>query len=729
MVAALLFNIRILTLGQKPGFFRSETWFQHEAQVASDVPYTVTLAATPLADVSIIKRVQPSRELEPGQMVTYTLTFRNEGLVVARAVTITDEIPAQLVEPNIITSGIPITVASGRQFEWYAGDLAPGQGGIITITARLDPAYPWHSSESLFNQASIATATAEADYDNNRDGALAIVITSDVYVTKNLTSSGAIVAPRGMIRYDIVVGNYGPALPRSVVITDTFPEHTTWFADTSTQEGFSRNLDGGWVSWATDVLTHSEKIIIWLKVDEDAPGGEVLVNRAEASTSTADSDLTNNQDQSIPVTVHAVNLRVTSDVADQAEPGQVLTYTITYRNVGTLPTPGAVLTDVLPPQVSFLHSDPAPSFGENGIYTWTLGELLTWATGAIELAGRIPADTAIGTVLTNTVAISATIAESYTGDNGARATTRVVAGKPHTVTVVTEPQVVSVVGPSASITARVKDVWGNSVEDDTLVRLATTLGTITPTATPTTKGVVTATLNPGTIAGVADVTASAGTVTGTAQVTIRPGPATMLTLETEPAAPTVEDVVTVTLTARDQYANPVEDGTPATFATTLGVITPTLTAMRAGMATAMLTSTVPGMALITATAQGLVTESVTVTIRPGPPFTVTLAADPPSIEVGGATAVITATVCDRFGNTVADGTVVTYTTDLGTIQGGQVYTTTTSSGRAWAVLTSGQPGGTATVQVNVGGLVREIAVPFTGYGYHVYLPLTLARRH
>jgi hypothetical protein len=62
-------------------------------------------------------------------------------------------------------------------------------------------------------------------------------------------------------------------------------------------------------------------------------------------------------------------------------------------------------------------------------------------------------------------------------------------------------------------------------------------------------------------------------------------------------------------------------------------------------------------------------------IIPGPPADITVTADPASIPVGGSTSTIQANVTDAGGNPVADGTVVTFTTSLGSVS---PYTSTTT---------------------------------------------------
>ena len=96
----------------------------------------------------------------------------------------------------------------------------------------------------------------------------------------------------------------------------------------------------------------------------------------------------------------------------------------------------------------------------------------------------------------------------------------------------------------------------------------------------------------------------------------------------------------------------------------------------------------------------------------GYPTAMTVTAEPDIISVGGATSTLTAAVVDRFGDPVLDGTVVTFTTDLGSV-GSIVVTQTTASGVATATLISGDVAGTATVTARAGTAFDTTAVEFT----------------
>ena len=125
-----------------------------------------------------------------------------------------------------------------------------------------------------------------------------------------------------------------------------------------------------------------------------------------------------------------------------------------------------------------------------------------------------------------------------------------------------------------------------------------------------------------------------------------------------------QSIVTATMTTEYGFG---PDGTPITFTTTLGYLSPPTSVLQNGTATTTLTAgTTSGDAEITAEAGG-VNRTLSVSISPGEPDSITVTCDPTWISVDYGASAVTVMITDRFGNTVQDGTVVTMATSLGSI--------------------------------------------------------------
>ncbi|MCB8943691.1 MAG: DUF11 domain-containing protein [Ardenticatenaceae bacterium] len=115
--------------------------------------YTVTLAVTdddngtgqdqmlvtvrlPQSDVSINKDAIPSQVM-PGDALTYTIAFHNQGPDAAVDVYITDTLPLTFTNLSYSSSGAVLTEVGSTPYSWHIEELAVGQGGFITITGQL----------------------------------------------------------------------------------------------------------------------------------------------------------------------------------------------------------------------------------------------------------------------------------------------------------------------------------------------------------------------------------------------------------------------------------------------------------------------------------------------------------------------------------------------------------------------------------------------------------------
>jgi uncharacterized repeat protein (TIGR01451 family) len=97
-----------------------------------------------------------------GRRVRYVLTARNAGPSTARAVVLTDRLPAHLRLLRLPTA----CAASGRRVECSLERLAPGETRRYTLLARVRKGTP--AGTVLLNRASIVSATPDPDPADNR---------------------------------------------------------------------------------------------------------------------------------------------------------------------------------------------------------------------------------------------------------------------------------------------------------------------------------------------------------------------------------------------------------------------------------------------------------------------------------------------------------------------------------------------------------------------------------
>ena len=82
----------------------------------------------------------------------------------------------------------------------------------------------------------------------------------------------------------------------------------------------------------------------------------------------------------------------------EATPGETITYTISYQNIGTDTAYNVVITETYPPGVTFVSSVPPPDSGNN---VWFIGDIPPGFGGSIDI--NVSVDPSASGVLVNFV--------------------------------------------------------------------------------------------------------------------------------------------------------------------------------------------------------------------------------------------------------------------------------------------------------------------------------------
>lgn len=129
---------------------------------------TAAHLAQPLApDVVVTLNSTPSSLVFSGAEVIYTLAFENSGNFNAVDLTLSAELSNGVITvTDVAYAGSSVTPVSGAAtYNWDAANLAPGAGGLITLTGVLDTGLA--EGMVLLNQATASIPAAELQTDNN----------------------------------------------------------------------------------------------------------------------------------------------------------------------------------------------------------------------------------------------------------------------------------------------------------------------------------------------------------------------------------------------------------------------------------------------------------------------------------------------------------------------------------------------------------------------------------
>ncbi len=303
-----------------------------------------------------------------GQVITYTLTYRNTGNQDATGVVITETIPENTHTDGLTNTGWTCGgTSAGSTCTYTIGNLASGGGGAVTFVVRVNDTLP-AGIDKIENSASIADDGANGDDptpDNNKDDEdTPVAALPDLYVTKGDDPDP--VTPGSTITYDITVGNQGDQDAAGVVITETVPDNTTYVASGSSAWSCADGAAAGTTCTLTIASLpagESRDLTFIVRVASPFPAGvtqvQNTISAADDGENGTDPNPDNNRDSELTDVTAAPDLRITkTDGVSQVAAGSRLTYTITLDNIGDKVATNVVVTDTYPEHTTYVSSSP-----------------------------------------------------------------------------------------------------------------------------------------------------------------------------------------------------------------------------------------------------------------------------------------------------------------------------------------------------------------------------------
>ncbi|MBU1746411.1 MAG: DUF11 domain-containing protein, partial [Chloroflexi bacterium] len=262
------------------------------SRIYTEAEWAMAVSPRP-PDLVLTKEVTPTTPLLPGGWVTYTLAYSNVASPHTYHVVISDALPVELVYPSLVcttTYGTPIVVSG--TYILNIGRVSYHEGGVCTIRAQVDPALTY-TLHTFGNEARIETTTPERDLSNNQGQVYVTVHTADVWADKE---GPAQVRAGKPLTYTVHYGNDGPAGAEGVVLTDIFPDGTSYVDDSSGLVGAA--IAGG-RQWTVGPLASgaSATFVLTLSLPADTVAGTLLTDTLIIDTPTPQSLTGNDEDQ------------------------------------------------------------------------------------------------------------------------------------------------------------------------------------------------------------------------------------------------------------------------------------------------------------------------------------------------------------------------------------------------------------------------------------------------
>jgi uncharacterized repeat protein (TIGR01451 family) len=399
--------------------------------------------STPVTPAQIDMLVNKTDSVDPvvlGQNTTYTITVTNAGPSFANNVTMVDTFPQggtatatfsyqgalTINPPGIGTCVEPPVGATSGTLTCAIPGLANGQSAVITYVMRAETIASGVSG-TTYNTATVSATEPETQPANNTTTqSTSTRKTADLAIVKTAPAS---VTPGTSFNYVMVVTNNGPNPSVGAKVTDAIPAGLVY-----------QSASAGCV-YATPVVTctlgtlavgAATTITIGVLVSSPFTGTVPIVNTASVATVNEVDPVPANNSSPATTVIGAslADLAVVKSAVSLATPGAPLVYTLVLTNNGPSASVGAVVTDPLPPGLTFVSASAGCTFGA-GTVTCVAGTLVSGGSTTFTITTSVDSPFTATNPISNTATVTApNEVDSNPANNVSTAVTRILIDVP-----------------------------------------------------------------------------------------------------------------------------------------------------------------------------------------------------------------------------------------------------------------------------------------------------------
>lgn len=408
------------------------------------------LPLQPYVDLQIRHQITPARTAQgqqsvgllPGQWLTYTIEYSNAGPSLARQVWLTETLPRWLIDITCVAStrsggrsespcnrfflaeqadltADPLSPTATMGYRWQSVDLPPHEGGLITLTGRINPDFP---QDAIISTTAEISSPLLVDYRTISQTLLTNTLAfTDRIIELNRFDNHEVVTttvrlPRAAFTHRAYTVSEADGQAMIPVILDVAPRVTTTVsyltADGTATAGLDYTALNGVLIFppATTVLTVTIPILQDNVLEPPETVNLTLQSQTRALLTTPATATLTILDYWPALTL---TQRVNTEVA---EVGQTITYTYMVTNFGNTP-----LTDLLlvnPTSGQIYHTQPTLTAGASISgqirYTPVISDLLGPLTHTIIVTGVPPQSAPLTATATVTVELEARVTATPT---------------------------------------------------------------------------------------------------------------------------------------------------------------------------------------------------------------------------------------------------------------------------------------------------------------------------
>jgi len=386
-----------------------------------------------------ITKTSGSAQVVPGKTATYKLQVVNSGAGSAAGAVISDTLVAGL---TFVSDANGVCSAAAQVVTCAVGVIAAGATNTNTITVNVADPFPTTSlvAGNVSNTASVTdTNNGNCSAGSTDVGCTSTVSTPLAVGTLEISKTVDNIAPNhgDKLTYTILVKNTGAVDAKNVSATDTLP---TGLMNITADNGGVVN--GSTITWtlASVPAGSTTTLVVTGNVPAGTAGltltntfGVLTPNRFGATTVDQPcTDSTKTCATSTVTPVGSLQIDKTVDKATAAH-GDVVTYTLTIKNTGSVDGSGVTASDVLPAGVTFVSATGGGTLSGSTV-SWSGLSVPVGTTTTLTVTGMIVAGTAALTEvnsfgITNPAGFAALVVSDQCSSDASRscATTTVAA--------------------------------------------------------------------------------------------------------------------------------------------------------------------------------------------------------------------------------------------------------------------------------------------------------------
>ena len=321
-----------------------------------------TVKVNPACDLAVEKTCNVS-SVNLTSLVQWTIKVTNNGPDVATGVVVRDVLPESLMW---VSDSGNYDHNSG---EWTIGTLNKGTSAILKIITKVN------KTGAIENGASVSGNQKDYDESNNYDSAIVDVNpAADLGIVKKVSDSA--VNYNDVVRWTLIVTNYGPDAATGVVISDVLPKGFVYINSTRPYSNGKINIGN---------LAKGASVSVDIDTKVNVTG--TFVNVGSVKGNEYDHNPSNNKANVSILVKPAADLSVIK-LVNNSSPDllDVVEWTLTVRNNGPDVATGVVVRDVLPESLIWVR-DSGNYNHNSGV--WTVGTLNKGASASLKIVTRV----------------------------------------------------------------------------------------------------------------------------------------------------------------------------------------------------------------------------------------------------------------------------------------------------------------------------------------------------